>query len=221
MDDDRLVSEVRGLMTVIHYDLRGEPGRMRPGRQKIYRGSAVLREPATVTGITIHQTACLLPGTRADRADHGDEGGSARRYLAIPCHALSGDGWFATGHDLRTYLYHANGLNRCDLGLEVEGLYPGVVGGRTWRNFPATEWIQGRIDAAREALTWLVAEGRALGMPIRYVHAHRQSSPTRASDPGEAIWRSVVEEYAVPILGLEPEYERTWGEGQKVDPRWR
>ena len=52
----------------------------------------------------------------------------------------------------------------------------------------------------------LVTMARAGGSPIEFVHAHRQSSEDRRSDPGEAIWRGVVEEYGIPVLGLKAEY---------------
>ncbi len=82
----------------------------------------------------------------------------------------------------------------------------------------------GVADANVQALALNVREGRKLGMPIEYVHAHRQSSATRRADPGEELWKRVVLEFGVPVLGLTTEPARTLpgrnGDGRPIPLEW-
>jgi hypothetical protein len=57
-------------------------------------------------------------------------------------------------------------------------------------------------------------------MPIEYIHAHRQSSGTRRSDPGEELWQKVVLEFAVPVLGLKTEPSRVLKDGRPIPESW-
>lgn len=212
-------------MTPTLLDLRGEqhpslfpPKRLRDGSSqatsKTSRGKTVVRDPATIDGIVLHQTACVF-GPAADRSK------AHRRALGIPAHAVAfRDGVFAAPAPLTWWLYHGNGLNGHTLGLEVEGCYPGLVGK------PSTLWggtetplDEVTIATARAALAWLVVQGRALGMPLRYVYAHRQSNIGKPSDPGEGLWRALAVEYAVPVLGMETRTRYTDG-GRAVPRQW-
>jgi hypothetical protein len=57
-------------------------------------------------------------------------------------------------------------------------------------------------------------------MPIQYIWAHRQSNKDRGRDPGEEIWKRVVLQYAVPVLGLEIQPEFKIGDGRTIPPHW-
>jgi hypothetical protein len=79
------------------------------------------------------------------------------------------------------------------------------------------EITPGIIAAGRAALRWMVEEGRRQGMPIQFIYAHRQSNGNKPGDPGEGLWRALVLEYAVPVLGLKTQPARTWkGVGKKT-----
>lgn len=192
------------------------------GRRKhlLVRGRVFERDPADVDSITVHQTACVF-GARPGRDRH-------ERAFGVACHALAfADGAAVLPNPLRWHVHHGNGLNPRALGLEIEGRFPGLIGNpRTLANrrsieTPITDTL---IAAAIEALTALVTLGRAEGMPIRYVHAHRQSSPSRRSDPGEEIWRRVVLEHGVRVLGLETQpalvLEARKGPGRPIPLEW-
>lgn len=178
-------------------------------------GKVILRDPKTVTGITVHQTACVF-GPEKDRPK------AHRRALNIPAHAVAfRDGVFVIPAEPTWYLYHGNALNSFTLGLEIEGRYRGVA------NNPKTLWSgeetpldEAAIQTAREALKWLVETGRSLGMPIKDVYAHRQSNSQKPSDPGEAIWKAVVLEYGVPVLGLEPKNKFLVDGGRPIPKDW-
>lgn len=153
-----------------------------------WRGRLVMRAPKDVTGITIHQTACVLSaGRRLDRHE---------RALEVHAHAtVFSDGVGVIAYPLRSYVYHGNGANASRIGLEIEGAFKGTCG-----DFFRAPDIQ--IDGARETLRWLVEQARAEGCPIQHIDAHRQWSGDRQGDPGEELWRRVVLEYAIPVLGL-------------------
>lgn len=165
-----------------------------------------------ITGITLHQTACVL-GERADR------------YRTLQAHAVVTAGGHAMlVHPLDTVVWHGNGYNRTDVGLEIDGRFEGVEGN------PATLWqprgqavvpsvlSQAQLVAAREAVTWICAEVERHGGRVRYVHAHRQSSGSRRSDPGSLIWREVGL-WSIATLGL-VRSEGAIGTGLPIPEAW-
>lgn len=200
--------------------------RRREGGKLVER--VVERDPKTIDGIVIHQTACSFgPSDDADRRH--------RRALGVACHALAfRDGAVVLANPLRWAVLHGNGLNDRSLGLEIEGLFSGLeddpatipneAKATAWGGEPdvVTELL---VTCARHALRELVERGRAEGMPIRYVWAHRQSSGSRRSDPGQTLWRRVVLEYGVPQLGLfaQPALvlaSRSSGPGRPIPKAW-
>jgi len=209
------------------YDFRDEPfSKRNPKKFKLQPGTPrmpVVREPSQVTGITIHQTAA--PYGVADyqvQAAGGDrELALARRALGVACHTMAFRGGFGVvANDLRHYVYHGNGWNSTELGLEIDGRYPGVKGGKTWDGKKASVVTDDVVKAACLCIEWMVIEGRKAGMPIEYIHAHRQSSATRRDDPGEELWERVVLGFAVPTLGLKTEPGRTLKDGRPVPVEW-
>lgn len=210
------------------YDLRGEPWEERLARKfKLSGGRPVVRDPSQVTGITIHQTAA--PYGVADyqiQAEGGDRQlALAKRSLRVACHVMAyREGFITWVNELAHYVYHGNGFNAFELGIEIDGRFPGLKGGKTWNGKPATEVTDTLVLAARAGIELLVIEGRKAGMPIEYIHAHRQSSATRRDDPGEELWQRVVLDFAVPVLGLVTEPARTLkgrnGDGRPVPKEW-
>ena len=211
------------------YDLRDEPWESRLSRKfRLYRdGKPAVRDPSQITGITIHQTAA--PYGVADyqvRAAGGDRQlALARRSLRVACHVMAyREGFIAWANELTHYVYHGNGFNASELGIEIDGRFPGVKGGKTWNGKPATEVTDTLVHAARAGIELLTIEGRKAAMPIEYIHAHRQSSATRRDDPGEELWQRVVLDFAVPVLGLITEPARTLrgrnGNGRPIPKEW-
>jgi len=212
------------------YDLRAERVAVRP-KVRMVGGRPFVRLPQAIEGVVLHQTAVRFGVSAAQlRAAGGDRAlALARRGLGVACHAAAFMGAPDGSHPplvvgaapLRWHVNHGNGANASSLGLEVDGLYAGVEGDpRTvWGGKPPTPHHESTIDVARAALRWLVEEGRAEGMPIRYLWAHRQSSATRRSDPGEWLWREVAG-WARDELGLEWQPERVWGDGRPLPAAW-
>jgi len=207
------------------YDLRSEqtdPPKV-PHKFRIIRNRVARRDPKTVTGITIHQTATdfSVAQFQINEAGGDRELALARRALNVACHVMSfRNGMVVWANPLDWYVYHGNGFNSTDLGIEIEGNYPGLIGGVTWNKKTPTILTQTSISAAKAGLKLLLEEGRKAGMPIRYINAHRQSSGTRRADPGEEIWKKIVLEYAVPVLKLQTRPALFVGKGKPVPVEW-
>lgn len=195
--------------------------RMAPGGH----GKVLERDPATVDTICVHQTACVF-GPASDPARRHD------RAHDVPIHALAfRDGVLALPYPLTWRLNHGNEWNGRSLGIEIEGKYPGIGGevppyregaaldGHDVSEDP-TVLDELTIETARRGIAELITRGRALGMPITRIVAHRQSSASRRADPGQAIWRHVVLEYAVAVLGLLEVPTEHVGDGSPIPPEW-
>lgn len=199
-------------------DLRNEqkPGGPDPKCGKIAGGRLVMRDPASIDAIVLHQTACTFGASSAAIQAAGGDKSKARHQRALGVHAHSTaftDGTAVIAYPLRAYVYHGNGANSRSLGLEIEGHYDGIPGGKLGDPSDMT------IETAREALRWLVEAARAEGMPIRYVLAHRQYSSSRRSDPGWKIWRDVGV-WSEAALGLTPLPTLTDRDGAPIPKAW-
>ena len=201
------------------FDLRDSP---RPITRKIgkgwRRGKIVKRDPSTVTAIGIHQTACEFGAGRwrLRKAGGDRQKAIAHRALDQPYHAMAFDGFYALGCPLDWFTHHGNALNRFTLGLGIDGLYPELEMRRRPKH---TRFTERRIESARRALAALVTQGRDAGMPITNIVAHRQTNAKKPSDPSQIVWREVVENYAVAVLGLKPLYDYVDG-GKAIPDSW-
>lgn len=180
------------------FDLRAEASDPHPKSRKSASGKTVRRPPHQIDSIVLHQTAVKFARPSSDPSDLG----LARRALRVACHGMAFDGIFALAAPLDMHIYHGDGFNGRSLGLEVDGNYPGLIGGRSTNKHPLTPVTEGTILAAREGMRLLVERALEIGAVIRYVYAHRQGDSWRRADPGEELWRKVVLEYAVPVLKL-------------------
>lgn len=181
---------------VIH-DLRGVPRTKDKGKSK---GS---RNWSKITGITIHQTAVPF-------------GTDPKRMLNIPVHgATLKDGSIVLLHSPTAYLWHGNSFNRHDIGIEVSCRACGIDGvpETLWlpkkykdlegeqRLAKATEATDQQLEATRQLVKYYVDLVAENGGEIKYIHAHRQSSKTKISDPGSRIYKG-VNKWAIEELGL-------------------
>lgn len=188
-----------------------------PPKHRIQQGKVVWRSSSTIIGIVVHQTACLFGASPAAIQQAGGDKllATYRRALGVAANVTA----FRTGkavyaNPLNWYVYNANLFNAYIVSLEIEGVYPGL-----WKR--GSDLFTGEIEqAARTGLAFLVEQGRAKGMPIKYIWAHRQSSADRRSDPGEEIWRKLVLDFAVPQLGLVVDTKKVVGDGRPVPQDW-
>ncbi len=210
-------------------DLRAEQI-PRAKKHRIIRGKVVVRDPRRVTSVTVHQTACVF-GPASDIAARN------RRALGVACHALTfRDGTTVLPNPILWYVNQGNAFNPFSIGKEFEGHYAGREDDptttprredilSTWggKPMPLTPDV---LDGFRMGLRTLVTVARDEGCPIEFVHAHRQSSDDRRSDPGEGIWRGVVL-YMLAELQLRtepwrtlPSSNRTNGPGRPIPRQW-
>jgi hypothetical protein len=223
------------------YDIRNKyvGSRKRQPDTRVRNGQTFMRRASKIDSIVIHQTATPFPILNRNIKQYGSLlEASLERCSRAKCHAFADcDGWVALTRPLRSHVIHANRLNSTSLGLEIEGKYSGLrddpttapneAEKTTWNGPPmiVTDQV---VAAGREAIKQLMELGRKEGMPIEFIYAHRQSSKTRRSDPGEELWDRVVEQYAIPVLGLKAEYERTWkslrkgknNDGRPIPKEW-
>lgn len=215
-------------IVIRRYDLRHEQTNPPKTKTKKHRvrsdGTVVERRLSSIDAVVLHQTATPFSASSASVAKAGgdEDLALARRALGVACHAMAfRRGFYVLPCPLSWYVYHGNGFNSRSLGLEVEGLYAGIEGDP--KTIPGkddpNELDERTIASARAALRALVEEGRALGCPIRYVLAHRQSSKTRRADPGSAIWREVGL-WSVGALGLEVQSGLVEGDGRPIPEAW-
>ena len=178
------------------FDLIGEP---RGDRGKAHG----TRDWSKIKGLTIHQTAV-------------DFGTNPRRVLDVPVHGCTlSDGSVVLLHDPRDYMWHAHSFNKYDIGIEVSCRAAGIEGNGESLWLPKEVWVDGvkvksksltneerlehaseatdtQLEATKELITYYVELVAKNGGKLEFIHAHRQSSKSRTSDPGERIWREVA-----------------------------
>ncbi len=154
-----------------------------------HHGYAVRTRPiAKVTGICLHQTACVL-GERPERYD----GGGAHVFVTRVGRVI----WL---HDWDRVVVAANGFNAATVSVEFDGLLFGIEGDEStvWDN-PATPKREigmpltaEQVEAGLDVIRWIKADVDRRGGAVRALVAHRQASKTRRSDPGQAVWRDIA-----------------------------
>ena len=141
-----------------------------------------------VTGICLHQTACVL-GERPARWDTvGAHLGVTRSGRVI---------WL---HDFNRIVAHGNTWNSGTVGIEIDGLFAGIHGDpKTVWDDPSTPGReQGmnvtseQVEATQEAIRWICSVVAKNGGRVRALVAHRQSSKDRRNDPGSQVWGSIA-----------------------------
>ena len=77
-----------------------------------------------------------------------------------------------------------------------------------------------QVDGAKATLQWIVNNVAANGGKMTHIHAHRQSSKDRQSDPGSLIWQTVGL-WAQNTLGLsDAGAVFTVGDGRALPEAW-
>jgi hypothetical protein len=157
------------------------------------------------TGVCLHQTACWM-GERPARYDH-----TQAHFVVTRAGAVI---WL---FDLDRETIHGNGWNTQCVGIEVDGLYPGLEDDpatainealRTTWDDPTTpvreqpmQVTEVAMARCRDLVRWIDYEIARNDGSLHVLVAHRQASSSRENDPGEAIWKAV----ALPLhaeLGL-------------------
>jgi N-acetyl-anhydromuramyl-L-alanine amidase AmpD len=184
---------IEAARATVHWtDHRDTPRPKKRGRAK------GVRDWSKVTGITLHQTATNFAG-------------NPDRLLNVPVHGgvLRGndecDAQIVQLHDPTYIMWHAGKFNSRDIGIEIDCRASGVLDNLTtapdegmlsfWRpkgsdRLPE-EATDHQLEAVKQLITYYVALVADNGGKLEYIHAHRQSSKNRTSDPGERIWKAI------------------------------
>jgi N-acetyl-anhydromuramyl-L-alanine amidase AmpD len=150
-----------------------------------------------VKGITLHQTATEI-------------GPKPERYRNVACHiGIPSDGKVIYVNGLEWVVWHGNAFNNKDVGFEIDGHFAGVekLDEETGQWLPdiSTYWrpkskperqpltvTEEQIKSTLAAIDWVIEEVARHGGKVEYLHAHRQSSTGRVSDPGEKVWKLIA-----------------------------
>lgn len=171
-------------------DVRGQHGR--PGLSK----SHPHRPWKQIAGITLHQTASLI-------------GEKESTWFSVPVHlGITRSGKVIQLYSFTDRVNHGHNLNAGDVGIEVDGFFEGVEGDDKtfWRpksdpNRKPLRPTAEQIAATQAAVRWIRDTVNGFGGTLKFIHAHRQSSKDRQSDPGSRIWQAVGL-WAQDTLGL-------------------
>jgi hypothetical protein len=136
-----------------------------------------------IVGVTVHQTGCNMPI-------------KPQSWSRLNAHfGITKEGLVVFANDPTMIIWHAQGLSRSTIGIEIEGNYPGVM------NDPSTLWKGGGPECTLNPnmlyavqqlfvlLQWLFRMNR---QKWTMIHGHRQSASSRMADPGEEIWKAIV-----------------------------
>lgn len=140
-----------------------------------------------IRGITMHQTAYLF-------SENTDQ------YRRISAHwGISRGGKAILIHNPNSLVWHGNSFNNHDVGLEVVACAEGVLGDpkTLWKpasdpNRIGTRLTDAQVKSSLFAIEWTIQEVAKHGGKIEFLHAHRQSSKMRTSDPGSEIWQKIA-----------------------------
>lgn len=185
----------------------------RPEHFYVENGHVRRRDIRTIRRIVVHQTACDFGvGASLLKAAGGDaKKAELLRAKNVAAHVTAFmQGEFVYAIPVDWVVKHGNGFNIDSVGLEVEGLYPGLTNVPSTipgKHSAVTPLTDSTIHAAREAVKFLVEKVAQLGGRITHINAHRQASTTRRADPGEGVWKAVVVDYARPVLGLKTDVD--------------
>lgn len=151
--------------------------------RKAHRG---IRPWKQITGITLHQTGITMSNTM-------------KRFERLRAHVgiLSLDRpTIIQVYPYNSRVSHANAFNSTDVGIEFNGCFEGIDGKRNtaWRGGYKDQpdrLSESQIIAGRDAIRRICDEVDGHGGKISRIHAHRQTSGTRRSDPGSRVWQEV------------------------------
>lgn len=142
-----------------------------------------------VKGITLHQTATKF-------------GNNVLRFKNISAQVgITPDGKVVLMNPLTSVVYHGHSFNSKDVGIEIDGHFAGIEGNikTYWRpksqpNRQPLSVTDAQIKATLACIEWIINTVAEHGGKVEYIHAHRQSSKMRTSDPGSKVWQRIAME---------------------------
>lgn len=187
-------------------DLRGKHA-----RPKLLNKKNPKRTWSTITGVTLHQTGCMLSNNPA-------------RWKTLNAHiGITRDGKFIVANDPTDYIWHAQGLSKHTIGIEICGSFQGIDGNdcTRWKEGGGPDHLTLEMEQAlNRAFDWILAEFKTNNQIWQHVYAHRQSKSTRTADPGSEIWNKIAQLWIARIGGSDggPDWKK--GSGKPIPKEW-
>lgn len=197
-------------------NMKLNPKRAKKGLKKLrIRRKPKIRDISIINSVTIHQTGTNFNG---------------RCPFLLEMHwVIQRNGESQYLNDLSLRVWQAQRIfNSTGVGLEMDGYYSGL--GVDEKYFWKPESRPNRvpmtptdelIESTRQTIEYICEVIGQRGGEIKFIHAHRQTSNQRSSDPGSLLWKAIVEEYAKPVLGLsDGGKNKTFLRGEPVPEAW-
>jgi len=137
------------------------------------------RDPSRIDSIVIHQTGCAMPT-------------NPTKWARLNAHiGITREGIVILANDFTDWIWHAQGLSRNSIGVEIEGNFCGIQDNlkTLWKGGGGPHNLTAEQLAALPVLISLLdQESDRLKFSIDHIFAHRQSKDMRTADPGSEIW---------------------------------
>ena len=166
------------------------------------------RRRSDITGVTLHQTGCAMP-------QHPDGWRNLNAHIGV-----TQSGRIIIVNDPTYMIWHAQGLSKSTIGIEIEGNYCGIDGDEStlWKGGGGPHHLNpAMMEAFDNLFIWIITTTKM--DPLEHICSHRQSAKSRIGDPGEEIWKAVAipwsERLCVMLDGF-----RTFGSGRPIPHQW-
>lgn len=165
------------------------------------------REWSTIDGVVIHQTGCEMPS-------------DPNRWSRLNAHiGITREGLVVIVNDPEDWIWHAQGLSKNRIGIEIAGNFPGIEGNMKtlWKGGGGPHSLtDGQRDGLDRILRWLKDQFEVNGAKWKYVNVHRQSAPSRVADPGSEIYKEVVLPWMLHLGATDGGQNFVMGSGEKI-----
>jgi peptidoglycan hydrolase-like protein with peptidoglycan-binding domain len=158
------------------------------------------RKLKDIKGVVLHQTATVL-------------GENPKRWHGVACHiGITREGKIIWINDFDKIVWHGDGFNRGTIGIEIDGHFAGLESFNEetgkWVPDLSTYWrpkgsnrqplsiTDVQVEAVKQVVRWIHRVIKEGGGKLEFLLAHRQSSGSRRSDPGQKPWRLI----ALPLM---------------------
>jgi hypothetical protein len=177
-------------------------------KPRLYAGR---REWNQINGVVLHQTGCKMPLRPSGWQNLNAHIGVTEEGMVVVVNAP------------QCKIWHAQGLSQSTIGIEIAGNFHGVEGKKNtlWKGGgPAATLNPNQLEGVNAAMNLVQFWFNEQCQEWKYIYAHRQSSKTRAGDPGSEIWQQVAMPW-IKKLGLSEGGENfKRGSGRPIPREW-
>ena len=185
------------------YDIR-----LKHRRPKLYKCQRLAQE---VHGVTLHQTGCNMPS-------------SPMGWRRLNAHiGVTQEGKIILVNDPLDWIWHAQGLSRWTIGVEIEGNYHGLKGDdeTLWKGGGGPHYLNYAMTTALGVFfDWLKEWFDANEIRWNHVYGHRQSASSRIADPGQEIWETIALPWMGKLRNDEGGPNHCRGTGRPIPDEW-